>query len=235
MSLVPFFRSGRDGGADERVGTDDTREKLDGVYAPYVTPEVKDRFKAALQQAEDWLYTEEGEDASKSQYVARLDELVKIGGPIKSRQREHEDRPRAERQLRETVSSFMDRVQNRDEAKYGHLEEADWEKVVAKCAEAEKWMGDKGAKQAERKRTEEPAVTSAEILKKREALVYDCVRPLSLFVQKGRASLMARRGCRRRCSTSRNRSRRRNRMPTRPTRAQRKATGAQRARRPRPR
>ncbi|POV94575.1 hypothetical protein PSTT_16776 [Puccinia striiformis] len=49
----------------------------------------------------------QGEDASKSQYVARLDELNAIGNPIKFRQREAEDRPRAERQLRETISDYM--------------------------------------------------------------------------------------------------------------------------------
>lgn len=154
----------------------DTRDKLDGVYAPFVTADVKEKFKASLQAAEDWLYSEEGEDATKSQYVAKLDELLKVGGPIKSRQREQELRPKAERELREAISSYMEKVNAREE-RYSHLTEADWEKVVEKCAGAEKWIGDVSAKQAERPKSAEPAVTSAEIQKRRENLVYDVVRP----------------------------------------------------------
>jgi len=151
----------------------DTRGKLDGIYAPYVTADVKSKFLDELQEAEDWLYSEEGDDASKSQYVARLDGLLKMGGPIKLRQRETEERPRAERALRETISTFSQRVQEAGE-KYAHLSEADLQTVVEKCAAAEKWLGDMAAKQAERRKSDDPAYTSAEVLKRRETLVYDC-------------------------------------------------------------
>lgn len=151
----------------------DTREKLDGVYAPFVTSDVKTQLLSALQQAEDWLYSDEGEDATKSQYVARLEQLTLIGNPIKFRQRESECRPRAERELRETISSFSQRAQAND-PKYAHLTQSDLEPVFTKCAEAEKWIGDLAAKQAERSKTQDPAMTSVEIHKKREALVYDC-------------------------------------------------------------
>lgn len=152
----------------------DTREKLDGAYAAYVSSEVKEKFKVALQSAEDWLYTEEGEDASKSQYVTRLAELTEIGDPIKFRQREAEDRPRAERALRETIGDYMQRIQSGD-AKYSHLAESDVQVVVEKCASAEKWIGDSIAKQAEKAKDEIPAVSSNDIWKRKESLVYDCM------------------------------------------------------------
>ncbi|CAH7675771.1 heat shock 70kDa protein 4 [Phakopsora pachyrhizi] len=151
----------------------DTRDKLEGVFAPFVTPEVKQKLLSALQQAEDWLYSEEGEDASKSQYVARLSELTSIGDPIKFRQRESEERPKAERQLRETISDFMQRAQSND-PKYAHLTEKDLQIVIEKCAAAEKWIGDLSAKQAERVKTQDPATTSSEISKTRDNLLYDC-------------------------------------------------------------
>ncbi|KAH9811514.1 Hsp70 protein-domain-containing protein [Melampsora americana] len=132
----------------------DTREKLDGTFAPYVSSEVKEKFKVALQSAEDWLYTEED--------------------PIKFRQREAEDRPRAERALRETIGDYMQRIQSGD-AKYSHLVESDLQIVVEKCASAEKWIGDSIAKQAEKAKDEVPAVTSNEIWKRKESLVYDCM------------------------------------------------------------
>ncbi|KAI9622552.1 hypothetical protein KEM48_007169 [Puccinia striiformis f. sp. tritici PST-130] len=129
--------------------------KLEGAYAPFVTREVKQQLLDALSKAEEWLYSEEGEDASKSQYVARLDELNAIGNPIKFRQREAEDRPRAERQLRETISDYMQK----------HMEA---------IQSAEKWIGDCSAKQAELSKTQEPAMSSTEILKRKDNLMFDC-------------------------------------------------------------
>ncbi|WAQ84911.1 hypothetical protein PtA15_5A484 [Puccinia triticina] len=151
----------------------DTREKLEGAYAPFVTPEVKQQLLNALQQAEDWLYSEEGEDASKSQYVARLDELLAIGNPIKFRQREAEDRPRAERQLRETISEYMQKAQCGDPM-YAHIDEKDIQTAIEKCAAADKWIGDVSAKQAELSKTQEPAMSSSEILKRKDNLMFDC-------------------------------------------------------------
>jgi len=151
----------------------DTREKLEGAYAPFVTAEVKQQLLSALQQAEDWLYSEEGEDASKSQYVARLDELTAIGHPIKFRQREAEERPRAERQLRETISEFMQKAQCGDPM-YAHISEKDIQTAIEKCAAAEKWIGDLSAKQAELSKSQDPAMSSAEILKRKDNLMFDC-------------------------------------------------------------
>ncbi|KAG0142877.1 hypothetical protein CROQUDRAFT_135313 [Cronartium quercuum f. sp. fusiforme G11] len=152
----------------------DTRDKLEGVYAPYVQPTVKESLLKALQAAEDWLYTEEGADASKSQYVARLKELTDIGDPIKFRMRESEERPRAERALREVIIDYMQRS-NGNDARYNHLSEQDLQTVIEKCAAAEKWISDLSAKQAERSKDQEPAITSTEILKKKDTLVFDCM------------------------------------------------------------
>ncbi|EFP79754.1 adenyl-nucleotide exchange factor sse1 [Puccinia graminis f. sp. tritici] len=151
----------------------DTREKLEGAYAPFVTAEVKEQLLNALQQAEDWLYSEEGEDASKSQYVARLDELTAIGNPIKFRQREAEERPRAERQLREMISEYMQKAQCGDPM-YAHISEKDIQTAIEKCAAADKWIGDVSAKQAELSKTQEPAMSSSEILKRKDNLMFEC-------------------------------------------------------------
>ena len=42
------------------------RGKLDNRYAIYVQESEKSGLLAGLQDSEDWLYTEEGEDATKS-------------------------------------------------------------------------------------------------------------------------------------------------------------------------
>ena len=43
-------------------------------YNEFVTPSEKDEFIARLQEVEDWLY-EDGEDETKSVYIAKLKEL----------------------------------------------------------------------------------------------------------------------------------------------------------------
>lgn len=82
-----------------------------------------------LQDAEDWLYTEEGEDAIKSVYVSKLDEVKAVGGPVALRCKEDEARPKAASQLREATNEFMTKAQSGDE-KYSHLSEKDLESVV---------------------------------------------------------------------------------------------------------
>ena len=47
-----------------------------------------------LSTTEDWLY-DEGEDQAKKVYVARLDELKKVGNPVEERQTESTNRPAA--------------------------------------------------------------------------------------------------------------------------------------------
>jgi heat shock protein 4 len=111
----------------------DVRGKLEGPWAPFATAADKEALQAKLTAAEDWLYSEEGEDAKKSDYVAKLDELKALGDPIRFRAREAEERPRAERALRETLARFQDAATSGDE-KYSHLSEEDLSKVRARAA-----------------------------------------------------------------------------------------------------
>ncbi|KAG8762582.1 adenyl-nucleotide exchange factor sse1 [Ceratobasidium sp. 423] len=53
----------------------DMRGKLDERLAAFVLSDEKAKILDLAQKAEDWLYSEEGEDASKSAYVERLDAL----------------------------------------------------------------------------------------------------------------------------------------------------------------
>ena len=63
-------------------------------------PEEKSKLFVALQAAEDRLYTEEGEEATKSAYVSRLDALKVLGDPITFRYKESDGRLKAIAQLR---------------------------------------------------------------------------------------------------------------------------------------
>jgi heat shock protein 4 len=147
------------------------RGKLDDRYATYVQDAEKTKLLEQLQEAEDWLYTEEGEDATKSTYVARLDALKVIGDPITGRYREAQERAAVLSQLRETINTYMSAAQGVDD-KYSHIDAAEKEKIVEKCATVQQWLEDQVARQAERPKNVDPILTAAEVLKRKDEIVY---------------------------------------------------------------
>lgn len=106
------------------------RGKLEDRYAIYVQESEKSTLLQGLSEAEDWLYSEEGEDATKSAYVAKLDSLKAHGDPIVLRWKESEERPKAAAALRESLNTYLSQAQSGDE-KYSHISEADLTKVVS--------------------------------------------------------------------------------------------------------
>ncbi|KAI9669460.1 MAG: adenyl-nucleotide exchange factor sse1 [Caeruleum heppii] len=72
----------------------DLRGKIDEQYSEFASDEEKTKLKAKLEQIEDWLY-DEGEDASKAVYTAKMDEIRFVAGPIVQR---YLDKIEAERQ-----------------------------------------------------------------------------------------------------------------------------------------
>lgn len=149
----------------------DIRAKLDERYTQFVQAEEKQKLNALSRESEEWLYSEEGEDATKSAYVAKLDALKALGDPIARRYREAEDRPRVMAQLRETLNTFVSQAQSTDE-RYSHIEEKDKQSIIEKCATVEKWLQDQSARQAERPKNVDPILLCDEMKKRREDVVY---------------------------------------------------------------
>ncbi|EAU90789.1 heat shock protein [Coprinopsis cinerea okayama7 len=149
----------------------DMRSKVEDRFASFVQASEKSTLLAALQEAEDWLYSEEGEDTTKSIYISKLDALKKIGDPITFRYRESQDRNTAIAALRETLNTYMSQATSSDE-KYSHIDEKDKQSVVEKVATVQKWLEDMIVKQAERPKNEDPVLTSGEVAKKRDEVIY---------------------------------------------------------------
>jgi heat shock protein 4 len=149
----------------------DTRGKLDERYAPFVTADEKSKLLQELSVAEDWLYTEEGEESTKSVYVSRLDSLKSLGDPITFRYRESEERQRSISALRETLNNYMNQATTNDE-KYAHIDGKDKESIVEKIAVIEKWLNDMIVKQAERRKDVDPVLMSEEVMKKRDEVIF---------------------------------------------------------------
>jgi heat shock protein 4 len=72
------------------------RSKLEDRYEPFVQPQEKYALLAELSGDRGWLYSVEGEDVTKSAFVARLDAARKLRDPITTcwREAENDRRPR---------------------------------------------------------------------------------------------------------------------------------------------
>jgi heat shock protein 4 len=65
----------------------------------------------------------------------------------------------------------MSQATSTDE-KYAHIDEKDKQSVVEKVATVQKWLEDQTVRQSERPKDVDPVLTSAEIEKKRDELIY---------------------------------------------------------------
>ncbi|KHN97875.1 Heat shock protein Hsp88 [Metarhizium album ARSEF 1941] len=123
----------------------DLRAKLDEQYAEFASDEEKTSIKAKLEVAEEWLY-DEGDDASKGVYIAKLDELRALAGPIVQR---HFEKIEAERR------AAQERIEAEKAAKRAAEEED------RKAAEAEK-SAQQGSNDQEMKDADDPQPQSEE-------------------------------------------------------------------------
>ncbi|KAK5112367.1 Heat shock protein hsp88 [Meristemomyces frigidus] len=95
-------------------------------YADFASEEEKEKVKAKCESLEDWLY-DDGEDATKAQYIAKLDELRASAGPIiqrfndkrqeeeDARREAHEAAAKAKREQDEAAKKAADDAKAKDE------------------------------------------------------------------------------------------------------------------------
>jgi len=98
------------------------RNKLDDQYAELASDDEKSKIRVKLDETEEWLY-DEGDDTTKAVYIAKMDEIRALAGPIVQR---HFEKVEAERQ------ALQARLDVERAAKKAAEEEA------RKAAEAEK-------------------------------------------------------------------------------------------------
>ncbi|KAL4589187.1 hypothetical protein LXL04_002092 [Taraxacum kok-saghyz] len=153
----------------------DMRNKLYDRLQEFVTESDKEALIAKLQETEDWLY-EDGEDETKGVYVAKLDELKKLGDPIEQRYKEHSERGPATDQLLGVINAYRQAAASGD-PKYDHIDLAEKQKVLNDCSEAENWVREKTQQQEALPKHADPVLLSADIKRKAEALDRGC-RPI---------------------------------------------------------
>ncbi|KAJ0412700.1 hypothetical protein ATCC90586_002330 [Pythium insidiosum] len=147
----------------------DLRNQLTDRLAGFVSESEKASTEDKLTEIEDWLYSDEGFDSTKSVYQAKLDELRKFSSPIEFRLTESTERAVATSELQSVLEEYK-RMANSTEEAYAHWSQEDRETLRKAAADAEAWLFDELAKQANLKPTDTPVLTSAAIRSKAVAV-----------------------------------------------------------------
>ncbi|GAA5971225.1 hypothetical protein JCM8115_005809 [Rhodotorula mucilaginosa] len=163
----------------------EVRDRVETSWAKYSTDQEKAKLRELAAAAEEWLYSEEGEDATKSKYVERINEIRAVSDPIALRVKETDDRPRAAAQLRELLNQYQEKINSGD---LSHIPEDKLQTVVESVANAESWLSNKLASQAEKMPYEKLSITSAEILKRREDVFNTCASIVTIPKPKPKAT-----------------------------------------------
>jgi heat shock protein 4 len=146
----------------------ETRSKLEMAWSEYIIDSERQTFLSELTKMEDWLYSD-GEDTTKSVYVEKLNQLKKLGDPVAFRYREWEDRPRAEKVLREYANSVLLGLSAED-GRYAHIASADIGKVNAEARRILDWLNDSVGKMNSMERYEDVIVTTEKIYQEKSNL-----------------------------------------------------------------
>lgn len=153
----------------------DMRNKLYDKYTDFVMSEYKEGFIAKLQEVEDWLY-EDGEDETKGVYIAKLEELKKVGDPIEIRYKEWAERSSSINQLVHCINGFKEVALSNSQA-FDHIDMSEKQKVLDECSEAEIWLIEKQQQQDALPKHADPVLLISDMKKKAEALDRSC-RPI---------------------------------------------------------
>ncbi|KAJ2836860.1 adenyl-nucleotide exchange factor sse1 [Coemansia erecta] len=146
------------------------RSKVESEYKAYVEPTEQQKFLDSLMSAEDWLY-DEGDDTTKDAYLEKLSGLKAVGEPISERFREDKERPKAARELRDSIAQLADRATSQEE-RYSHITQEERQRVIDRIEKVQEWLDEKTEKQSLKNKWDAPTVFAHEIKKQREELVY---------------------------------------------------------------
>lgn len=154
----------------------DMRDKMvsESQLGSYATDAEKEAFAKKNDEMETWLY-EDGFDATKSVYAAKLEELKKLGGPVEARASEAFSRPEAVSALQKNVEKYKTWLaEAQGHENYSHITEEEFQKCHAKCDECSSWVYEMMDKQGALPTNVNPAFTVAECRAKSVELTNWC-------------------------------------------------------------
>ncbi len=150
-----------------------TRDKISQEWRQFMTEASSADFSKKLDDAEDWLYSDEGFESTKSKYSAKLEELRLVGNRPETRKREETMRPEAVSRLRSSVESYIQFV-NSNDAKYDHIEQKSKDEVRSLANATGTWLNEKLTELGKCPMTEPASVTVKDIETKLSELHGKC-------------------------------------------------------------
>jgi heat shock protein 4 len=148
------------------------RDKItsESQLANFGTQAEKDAFDKKQMEVDNWLY-EDGYDAPKSVYAAKLAELKKIGGPIEVRAAEAAGRPAAVAGVQSTVEKYKTWLSSaQGNEKYAHISDEEFDKCHKACDSTSSWVYDMLDKQGSLGQDVDPVFTIADMNAKSQEL-----------------------------------------------------------------
>ncbi|ORZ32808.1 heat shock protein 70 family [Catenaria anguillulae PL171] len=143
----------------------EARDKKDAQWSDYISEADKSTLCDLLNAHEDWLYSDEGEDASKAVYEAKLAELKAIGQPAQEKYRESEERPAAQQAFFDTVNKFLARC---DHPEFAWLPEAELKALKDKLTAKKEWANNLIKQQMAQPKHAPLLVTAAQLVREKD-------------------------------------------------------------------
>lgn len=164
----------------EIIDTDEKRNDLEayifnsrdkaaesGEWGPYFSAADRDTFLNDLTKAEDWLY--DNPEATKAQYIEKLEELKNLGDVAQWRFKEAGMRDEWINAIQGTIRNYRT-VAETPAPKYEHIAPEKLGKIVAACSELEAWLKEKSTQQESHPKHEKPVLLCADMDKKNQEL-----------------------------------------------------------------
>jgi len=149
------------------------RDQIIDRLAPFLSMDAKEEFKKQLEEAEEWLYSDEGFDTVKSAYVTKLGDLKGMGDPCVRREYEHLNREKAQKELSQRVEEYKALANTTDDA-FAHITESERAKVKDECKATLDWLYEALDKQKDKELYEDPVLTTGDIYTKNQVLYNVC-------------------------------------------------------------
>ncbi len=150
-----------------------TRDKISQEWKQFMTESLAADFSKKLDDAEEWLYSDEGFESTKSKYATKLEELRLIGDLPETRKKEETIRPGAVSRLSRSVEAYLHFVNSNDE-KYAHIEQKSKDEVRSMADATGLWLNDKLTELGKCPMTEPASVTVKDIENKLSELHRKC-------------------------------------------------------------
>ena len=139
-----------------------------GSLFKFSEPSVAEKLLLLCSSTEEWLYSEEGDDANKSIYVEKLKQLEKLGGPIVNRAVEFEQRPQAENALRNCISDYEKMINS---PLYDHIPSEELSKAKEYLSKSLAWLDDNISRQSQCSLYQDPKLTCASLKEERDKVI----------------------------------------------------------------